>query len=137
MIYLIGSLRNPELPKLAEYLRSIGHDVFDDWYAPGPNTDDYWRDYCKQRGQSYREALNSPHAWDVFRFDKLHLDKADTVVLVMPAGKSAHMELGYSKGMGKTCYVYFDQEPDRWDIMYRFADDVVFGKAELLNRLNQ
>ena len=30
-IYLIGYLRNPEVPKVAEKLRIAGFEVFDDW----------------------------------------------------------------------------------------------------------
>lgn len=131
MIYLIGSLRNDKVPNLANDLRTQGYDVFDDWHAPGPETDDFWMKYEKMRGRSYADALNSPHAWNVFRFDKLHLDKADTVVLVMPAGKSGHLEFGYSIGMGKCGIVFFDGEPERWDVMYRFATGLCFTRGQL------
>jgi hypothetical protein len=135
MIYLIGSLKNPRVPELAETLRNEGYEVFDDWYAPGPETDDYWQRYETYRGRSYKEAIGGLHAWNVFRFDKLHLDRARSVVLVMPAGKSGHLEFGYSIGMGKRGIVYFDKEPERWDVMYRFANDVVFGEQELIEAL--
>jgi len=39
-LYLIGSLRNPRVPEVAEILRWNGHLVFDDWYAAGPEADD-------------------------------------------------------------------------------------------------
>ena len=136
MIYLIGSLRNKNIPVLANTLRSEGFDVFDDWYAPGPECDDHWRDYEKQRSRSYADAISSPHAWNVFRFDKMYLDRASTVVLVMPAGKSGHLEIGYSIGMGKTGIVFFeDGEPARWDVMYRFANHVCFTFGELMSSL--
>lgn len=32
-IYVIGSLRNPEIPKFANELRSLDFEVFDDWYG--------------------------------------------------------------------------------------------------------
>ena len=56
-------------------------------------------------------------------------------VLVMPAGKSGHMELGYLAGIKTPVYVLFDKEPERYDIMYRFADDVVFSVEELVEVL--
>jgi len=31
MIYLIGSLRNPAVPEVAQKMRAVGIDVFDDW----------------------------------------------------------------------------------------------------------
>jgi len=49
----------------------------------------------------------------------------------MPAGKSGHMELGYMIGQGKPCFVYFDKEPERWDVMYQFAKEVCFSMEEL------
>jgi hypothetical protein len=137
MIYLIGSLRNPAVPHLADRLRARGLDVFDDWYSAGPEADDHWQAYEKARGRSMREALDAPHAHTVFRFDKMHLDRATDVVLVMPGGKSAHLELGYSVGMGKRAFVYFDKEPERWDVMYRFANAVCFGENELIDELSK
>lgn len=137
MIYLIGSLRNENIPKLAKALRKEGHEVFDDWHCPGPETDDYWQAYEKSRGRSYADALNAPHAWNVFRFDKLHLDRASAVVLIMPAGRSGHLEFGYSIGMGKRGFVFFDKEPERWDVMYRFATAVCFGPGELIKQLRE
>jgi nucleoside 2-deoxyribosyltransferase len=49
----------------------------------------------------------------------------------MPAGKSAHLELGYMIGRGKPCFVLFDEEPERWDVMYQFATAVCFSYEEL------
>ena len=53
----------------------------------------------------------------------------------MPAGKSGHMELCYMRGQGKPCYVLFDKEPERVDIMYQFATDVFFDVAKLGDHL--
>lgn len=123
-IYLIGSLRNPDIPELAVKIRQEGFNVFDDWYSPGPKADDYWKDYSQRRGLTYREALYSYAAKHVFEFDKFHLDRCDIGVLVHPAGKSCHLELGYLIGQGKPGFIYWPEgEPpkDRWDIMVQFA----------------
>jgi nucleoside 2-deoxyribosyltransferase len=134
-IYLIGSLRNPVVPEIAEALRERGFTVFDDWYAAGPEADDYWQRYEQYRGRSYGEALDGYAANNVYQFDRSHLDRADAGVLVMPAGRSGHLELGYIKGKGKRAYVLFDKEPERWDVMYRFADKVLFGRDQLVAAL--
>lgn len=134
-IYVIGSMRNPEVPKLAVALRELGHEVHDDWHAPGPQADEYWREYEIARGRTFAEAIRGHHAGEVFGYDKKYLDRADTVVLLMPAGKSAHLELGYSVGQGKDTHVVLDGDPDRWDIMLRFADYVWNTQAELLEAL--
>lgn len=123
MIYLIGSLRNPSVPDIANMLRSHGLDVFDDWYAAGPTADDSWRDYEQQRGRSFEEALQGRAARHVFNFDFRHLDDATTAVLMLPAGKSGHLELGWALGRGKKGFVLLDN-PERWDVMYQFASGV-------------
>lgn len=135
-IYLIGSMRNPKIPQIANELRQQGYDIFDDWYAPGPEADDYWQSYAKTRGQSYKEALNDHHARHVYLFDKTHLDRANAAILVMPAGRSGHMELGYMVGRGKPAFVLFEEEPERFDIMYQFASDVAFSMEDLLTALD-
>ncbi|MDO8516423.1 MAG: hypothetical protein Q7S28_04175 [bacterium] len=122
-VYLIGSLRNPEVPKLANMIRELGFDVFDDWYAAGPEADDKWRDYEKERGHSYIEALDGYAANHVYHFDLKHLDECDIAILLLPAGKSGHLELGYCIGRGKRGYILLDT-PERWDVMYLFADGV-------------
>ena len=127
-VYLIGSLRNPEIPKLADYLRDkmeTGTEVFDDWYAAGPEADDKWMEYEKNRGHSFVQALDGHAATHVYEFDKTHLDSCDVAVMVMPAGKSAHLELGYCAGKGKRTIILMNGEPERFDVMYKFADHVV------------
>jgi nucleoside 2-deoxyribosyltransferase len=138
VIYLIGSLKNrKKIIDLANRLRELGFEVFDDWIAPGPDADDYWRDYEKRRGSSYKQALKNYAATHIFEFDKYHIDRSDMGVLYMPAGKSAHLELGYMIGRGKPCFVLFDEEPERWDVMYQFATAVCFSYEELVKELKK
>lgn len=137
MIYLIGSLRNTEIGPIATRLRAEGFDVFDDWRSPGPTTDDEWMEYEKARGRTYGEAIYGHHARNVFEFDKTHLDRADAAVLVLPAGRSAHIELGYIIGKGRLGYVLFPEEPERYDIMYQFADGVYFHLDQLIEQLRR
>ena len=124
-IYLIGSLRNPKIPEIAQQLRAAGFDVFDDWHAAGPNADDEWKRYEQERGHNYVEALVGESANHTFWFDKTHLDDCTVGVLVLPAGRSGHLELGYLLGKGTRGYILLrEQAPERWDVMYLFADGV-------------
>jgi hypothetical protein len=134
-IYLIGALKNDTIPGLAVRLADEGHAVFADWHAPGPQADEFWQAYEGQRGATYREAIYGPHALHVFDFDKHYLDECTVGVLVMPAGKSAHLELGYLAGTGKRTFVLFDGEPARYDLMYLFAEYVCFTVAELVQAI--
>lgn len=128
-VYLIGSLRNDYVPTVAHGLRLAGWDVFDDWYAAGPRADDHWQEYEQERGHTFIEALDGHAARHVHEYDKSHLDRCDIGVLVLPAGKSGHLELGYMAGQGKPVFILLDKEPERYDVMYRFATVVPNLKA--------
>lgn len=140
-LYLIGSLRNERVPALAEKLRgSTSYEIFDDWFAAGPEADDYWKTYERHRGHTYAEALQGYAAQHVFEFDQHHLDTSDVVVLALPAGRSGHLELGYSIGRGKRGYILLDEdylEEGRFDVMYNFATAVFTSEEELVNELNR
>lgn len=133
-VYLIGSLRNDKIPAIGACLRDVGFEVFDDWYAAGPEADDYWKQYEEARGHDYAEALKGHAAEHVFEFDKHHLDTSDLAILVLPAGRSGHLELGYMVGAGKPGYILHDN-PERWDVMYRFATGVFFSDKEMYDAL--
>ena len=136
-VYLIGSLRNPKIPLLGVELRKLGFDVFDDWHGVGPEADDHWQAYEKIRGRSYGDALVGRANFHTFEFDKANLDRCDIAVLVMPAGKSGHLELGYAIGQGKTGLVLFEEEPERWDAMYLFADAVFFDWDKFIDSMKR
>lgn len=132
IIYLIGALANDQIPEIANDLEDQGFEVFADWHSPGPEADKFWKEFEERRGRSYEEALNGYHAWHVYKFDKYHLDRCHTAILVLPAGRSGHLELGYVIGQGKPGYILLDAEQKRFDVMYRFAklvtqdmDDIV------------
>jgi hypothetical protein len=111
-------------------------EVFDDWIAAGPEADDYWRDYEKQKGNTYAQGLQGYAAKHVFSFDKHHLDTSDAAILVLPAGKSGHLELGYVAGQGKYTAILIE-DPDRWDVMYQFADVVTDDVDVLITKLKE
>ena len=134
-IYLVGSLRNKEIPNVARELRKLGLDVFDDWFAAGPEADDYWKEYEIGKGKSYKEALRGYAAQHVFQFDKHHLDRVDAAILVLPAGRSGHLELGYVAGSGKPTFILLDDayiDTGRFDVMYNFATAVFENKEEMI-----
>lgn len=133
LVYLIGSLRNPEIPVISQELRAAGIDVFDEWHAAGPAADDCWRDYEKARGWTYDRAVQeSLAAQHIYEFDRKHLIRADSVLLVLPAGKSGHLELGWAIGAGKKGYILLD-DAERWDVMYKFADIVTTNLGKIID----
>ncbi len=142
VLYLIGSLRNPRIPELASALRKEHPDVevFDDWFAAGPEADDHWKSYEQARGRTYKEALDGYAAGHVFDFDRSHLDRATHVLLVLPAGKSGHMEVMYAQygaaGRPRTA-ILLDPEDVRWDVMYQFIPEILYDDTEIKGWLEQ
>lgn len=135
-VYLIGSLRNPLVPLTAARLRQEGFDVFDDWFAAGERADDSWQAYEIARGHSFQEALRGHAAKHVFQHDLFHLHRSHVGVLVLPAGRSGHLELGFLVGQGKSCFTLLPdgRDPDRYDVMAQYAT-VVRNQDELLDAI--
>lgn len=136
-LYIAGSLRNELIVKYHMNIAAeLGPDwiVFSDWAATHPHADDMWRDYYKARGFTYKEALKEPASINVFEFDKKHIDQSDAMLVVYPAGKSAHLELGYHIGRGKPGFILLD-DPERWDVMLQFATGVTDDVEELINMI--
>lgn len=137
-VYIIGSLRNPEVVNLAKHLeRDLPVEAFASWMAAGPEADDYWKQYEEARGNTYEQALQGYAAKHVFAFDKHHLDTADAAILLYPAGKSGHLELGYMAGLGKPTAILLDDDYDRWDVMLQFAGVVTKDYDTVVSHLKE
>lgn len=134
-VYVISSLSNSRVQEVSAAIRKQGHEVFDDWLAAGPEADDYWKTYEEARGHTFIQALSGHAARHVFEYDFHHLAEADIVVLVAPAGKSAFLELGWALGAGRTGYILLEEESERWDVMFKFADGVFDNLEDLLAKL--
>ncbi len=122
-IYVASSWRNEIQLLIVGWLRSVGHTVYD---FRNPNESDRgfsWADIDPE-WQSWTpaecvEALCHPIAVKGFVNDKNALDWADCGVLVMPCGRSAHLEAGYLAGQGKVVHVILsDAEPE---LMYKLC----------------
>lgn len=143
-VYLIGSLRNPLIPQLGAELREgLRHEppveIFDDWYAAGPEADDRWKDYEQARGRTYFEALEGYAAGHVFDFDLHHLNESTHAVLVLPAGKSGHMEIMYAAyGVGAETAILLEPGADpRWDVMYKFIPNIFTTNGEVVEWIRE
>lgn len=134
-VYIGGALANPEIVRLTRTLLENGYNAFSEWYTPGKEADVLWRDYELALGFDYRTALARPSAQNTFRFDRDNIESSDVFVMLLPCGKSAHLELGYAAGRGIDTIIYMPEQPDRWDVMYNFAGAIVYNDTELLDAL--
>lgn len=116
-------------------------EIFDDWYAAGPEADDYWKAYEQERygkdGEAYVKGLSGYAAGHVFEFDKHHIDTATHALLVLPAGKSGHIEITYAQyGAGLKSAILLEPGVDpRWDIMYKFIPNIFVADDEVVEWL--
>lgn len=123
-IYLASSWRNVAQPYLVTILRTWGYEVYD-FRNPKPgNTGFAWTDvdvnWETWTVEDYMEALKHQVAEEGYALDIGALDAADTVLLLQPCGRSAHLELGYGVGKGKkTGILLADGEPE---LMVKMVD---------------
>jgi len=89
-----------------------------------------------QASWTAKEALANPMVQGIYVNDRAKLDSADLVLLVLPSGKSAHMEAGIKKGQGGKVVVFGPSVPGDWDTMY-LAFDAFFTSdtPEEMNRM--
>lgn len=138
-IYLASSWRNPDQPGAVAFLREAGHEVYDFRNPPGgiPNgfrwseVDPEWEAWSAAR---YREKLAHPLAQQGFNSDFDGMKWADTGVLLLPCGRSAHLELGWMAGAGKRTIIWTcdGQEPE---LMALLADQICVSENEVIEAL--
>ena len=125
-IYLASSWKNAETVMAArDLLKERGHSV--DCFCDESNgrTSFNWSqlgDINDLNEKDARDMLRESRVREAFEEDKKWLDWADTVILLLPCGKSAHLEAGYGKGQGKRLYIVGGFEKGDFDVMYGFAD---------------
>jgi hypothetical protein len=108
-IYVASSWRNERQPAVVLNLRDAGHDVYDfrnpsdgDSGFHWSELDSEWEGWTPAKYKSMIES--SPIARAGFQKDMEAMVWADAFILVMPCGRSAHLELGWACGAGKkTC----------------------------------
>ena len=60
---------------------------------------------------------------------------ADTFVLVLPCGRSAHLEAGWAIGAGKPTAILLNEERFEPELMYRMADLLAVETQEVIDWL--
>ena len=138
-IYLASSWRNPIQPQAVQMLRAAGHEVYD-FRHPKPDDNGFsWGDiaagWLGWSPEEYIKGLQHPIAKVGFESDRDALASCDTCVLLLPCGRSAHLEAGWA--MGRNIPTLVVLHPDRFEpeLMYRFADKIVASIDDMLPAL--
>ena len=141
-LYVASSWRCKAYEAVLQALRADGHDCYD-FRNPWPgNTGFKWseafghEDWQKAHQAEFLRALLSPIAQRGFRSDFEAMHWADGCVLVLPCGRSAHLEAGWFCGQGKPCWIYA-QEPTEPELMYLMAKFVSGSHEALLDTINR
>ena len=138
-IYVASSWRNGQQPTVVKALREAGHEVYD-FRNPAPDGQGFsWReidpDWMKWTIYQYVHNIRQPPADRGFKLDRDALHWCDTCVLVLPCGRSAHLEAGYAAGQGKRTIIMLSQDGFEPELMYRLGHGFVTNVAELVTAL--
>lgn len=79
--------------------------------------------------------LKSNTVQTIFKYDMEGLENSKNLLLVLPAGKSAHIEAGIAYGSGKKCYAI--GEYDVTDSLYLIFDKIFSNEDELKKFLEE
>lgn len=123
-IYVASSWRNHYQRAAVVALRSLGHEVYDfmdsdgfSWKQVDPRGEELWG------FDDWQHALRTPAAERGFARDMSALATAHRCLLVLPSGRSAHLEAGWAIGQGKPTAIWCP-EYDTPDLMVKMADVV-------------
>lgn len=146
-IYLASSWRNEQQQALVVALRELGHEVYDfknpggdkpgfSWKQVGYDTDFIRTGNVSQADiDVYLDALQKPRAVEGFHADHDAMLWATCFVLLLPCGRSAHLEAGWAAGAGKPTHVVLSTEKFEPELMYLLCDHIHSSSEVFLNAM--
>lgn len=140
-VYVASSWRNMLQQGVVHVLRAAGIDCYD-FHNPAPdNTGFSWREihpnWQHWTPAQWREALAHPIAQAGYALDKGAMDRADCCVLVLPSGRSAHMEAAYMAAQGKPVFTLALEpvEPELMTLLLGPPEHICVTMDDLFDRL--
>lgn len=138
-VYVASSWKNEVQPSIVEFVRNVGGEAYD-FKNPGPEHQGFhWTEVmpswdreagvCDQH--EYLEAIDKPRAIEGFGNDMNAMLWADACILVLPSGRSAHLELGWFVGQDKPTAILLDGPLVTPELMYRMVDCIATDLSEL------
>lgn len=138
-VYVASSWRNQLYPGVIATLRAAGIDHYD--FRNPPNGAGFgWEQVGGQpfpegeTPETYLAMLRHSRAIEGFNADFKAMQRADTFVLVLPCGRSAHAELGWAAGAGKRTAVLLEDRVTP-ELMYLMFDFLAPSLLDLLGWL--
>lgn len=143
-IYVASSWRNQDQPLVVEKLRGEGHEVYDFRHPAEGNDGFTWKNVMPSWSPSgggtvpveeYVANIGHPKAVEGFGLDFDAMKWADTCVLVLPCGRSAHLELGWAVGAHRRTAIILDGPNVVPELMYRMVDLLATDVGEVIDWL--
>lgn len=138
-VYVASSWRNAWQPAIVQKLREAGYDTYD---FKDPANAFPWKDIDADHKNwspvRFREVLDHPLAVKGFHHDMEALKACDACVLVLPCGRSAHVEMGWAVGAGKNTILFTPPNcgPQEPELMYKMFKHICVSMGEVLAALN-
>ena len=124
-IYVASSWRNEYQQGVVHYLRNHGHEVYDFRHPAGGDNGFHWREIDPHWEDwdlfEYLDGLDHELAEAGYQADYAAMEHADACVLVLPCGRSAHLEAGWFAGQGKPLIILIPGKVEP-ELMYKMAD---------------
>ena len=124
-VYVASSWRNKYQPEVVKAIREAGHEAYD-FREPRPGDKGFgWSEihpeWLKWTPEQFIQALKNPIAERGFSNDKEGLEWCTHCLLVLPSGRSAHLEAGWAIGQHKPTAVYMPELPEP-ELMYKLFE---------------
>lgn len=137
-IYVASSWRCPDQQAVVGELRAHGFEVYD-FRNPAPgNKGFHWSEidpaWQSWNAEQYIASLRHPIAESGFALDWQAMLWADACVLVLPCGRSAHLEAGYFVGANKILMI-LTEDKNEPELMYKMATGVYTDLSDIIQDL--
>jgi len=135
-IYVASSWRNEDQPRVVNMLREHGHEVYD-FRNPCDGTPGFQWEHVAKHWKHwdvdvFKMGLKHPAAIAGYERDMAALSDADVCLLVLPCGRSAHLEAGYAAASNKKLVLF--TPPFTFggpELMYNMCDEILQEWSEL------
>jgi hypothetical protein len=134
-LYLASSWSNERYAAAVVMLRQNGHEVHDfREEAAGFNWTQIDTRWTSWNAKQFRTALDHPIVREAFEQDHKAMRRAEACVLLLPCGRSAHIEAGWFAGAAKPVIAWLDGY-DRPEVMYSLCNAICINGCEVLRVL--
>lgn len=141
-IYLASSWRNPYQMDVLNTLRLYLDVEIYDFKHPADDVSGFsWKEidngYEHWTTDEYIAILNHPISERGFNYDYDAMKNSDGCVLLLPCGRSAHIEAGYFVGANKPLWIFIPDDRTEPELMYKMANGIYHSMIDIMNDIRK